>query len=155
MQQVLGDGIAPHLGTIAAALPAVWSRALPGAGPPGAPGAETRLHGALIAVLTHLLRRLPAAAMVRSHPTLLSLSSTIIIHEVRVNLQCGANNFRLHIALTAVLMHLLRRKPTTTMAWQCRLCFRSDRSQSNELQQYLMCGKCIAAAMGRSPPAIL
>jgi len=65
LAQVLGDGVAPHLGTVAAALPAVWNRAAPGAGAAGAPGVETRLHGALMAVLTHLLRRLPAAAMVR------------------------------------------------------------------------------------------
>jgi len=63
--QVLGDGVAPHLGTVAAALPAVWNRAAPGAGAPAASGVETRLHGALMAVLTHLLRHLPAAAMVR------------------------------------------------------------------------------------------
>ncbi|KAK9821560.1 hypothetical protein WJX81_001795 [Elliptochloris bilobata] len=61
--EVLGDGVAPHLGTVAAALPAVWSRAAPGGGGPTAPGTQTRLHSALIAVLTHLLRRLPAAAM--------------------------------------------------------------------------------------------
>lgn len=64
-RQVLGEGMAPHLGTVAAALPAVWSRVAPGQAAPSAPGTETRLHGALIAVLTHLLRRLPAAAMAR------------------------------------------------------------------------------------------
>ena len=65
LRQVLGEGMAPHLGTVAAALPAVWSRAAPGQAAPSAPGTETRLHSALIAVLTHLLRRLPAAAMAR------------------------------------------------------------------------------------------
>ena len=73
--ELAGRAAAPHLGALAAALPAVWARASALAGLPSPSdssaaasavspnsGAAARLHSALMAVLTHALRRLGRAA---------------------------------------------------------------------------------------------
>ena len=72
--ELAGRAAAPHLTVLAAALPAVWARASAlaggassGSSPPSAAvppnsGAAARLHSALMAVLTHALRRLGRAA---------------------------------------------------------------------------------------------
>ena len=91
-RQVLGNGVAPHLGTVAAALPAVWSRVAPGQVAPGAPGTETRLHSALIAVLTHLLRRLPDAAMARPCQRLCAAGPSVTARDPVLCCACTARS---------------------------------------------------------------
>jgi hypothetical protein len=62
--ELAGPAAATCLPDLAAALPPVWARAADAATGGGAgPGAAARLHAALLAVLTHVLRRLGRAAL--------------------------------------------------------------------------------------------
>ncbi|BDA43024.1 Importin-11 [Coccomyxa sp. Obi] len=62
--EVLGDNAQAHLGAVASALPQVWSATAEAAqGEAAETGALSRLHSALIAVVTHVVTRLGSRAL--------------------------------------------------------------------------------------------